>query len=446
MSRPTRKENQMRKAMDLNLQLKSKIAAGVVVALCSTSNVSADMWNVDGYHYISTMLMDSRVAIGYLNWQPGQEYPSSMLEVNSVVEDMLMLSYDSKKMVTLSGADAGSGANISMFNSAGSLVNSIDARSNKPTFFKGGNFGIGTDIPGQKLDVNGNANIRGSLLLDGDGQVIGNNYGGSYNDYWRMYMDKQTTDNGELHIKTGDNGTEPIYFEQATQSGSSIRMAVSANGRIGIGTPWPNSTLHMIDPVPGGSVFATLERTTLTTEAGFAFQGPNNKKFWMFQDQNSNDIRFETSGLAGEDDLNPRLELPSETKHIHACLSGGTFSVGTRTVDASKKLYVSGDAQVTGNIKVATITTGIWSIPPDYVFERDYKLASLDHVERFVNKNRHLPEIPSAKEMKEKGIDLAEMNLKLLKKVEELTLYSIQQEKRMRAMESKVESLQATRK
>jgi hypothetical protein len=59
---------------------------------------------------------------------------------------------------------------------------------------------------------------------------------------------------------------------------------------------------------------------------------------------------------------------------------------------------------------------------PDYVFEENYNLPSLTEVESYIKANKHLPEVPSAREMEEKGINLSEMNMLLLKKVEELTL------------------------
>jgi hypothetical protein len=66
---------------------------------------------------------------------------------------------------------------------------------------------------------------------------------------------------------------------------------------------------------------------------------------------------------------------------------------------------------------------------PDYVFEKDYSLLSLDEIERFILENGHLPGIPSAHTIKETGIDLGEMNRLLLEKVEELTLHVIKQQK-----------------
>ena len=74
------------------------------------------------------------------------------------------------------------------------------------------------------------------------------------------------------------------------------------------------------------------------------------------------------------------------------------------------------------------VSTPKWKVVPDYVFEPGYKMQSLSEVEAYVKTNKHLPEVPSAREM-EKGVDLAEMNLKLLKKVEELTLRMIEMEK-----------------
>jgi hypothetical protein len=88
-----------------------------------------------------------------------------------------------------------------------------------------------------------------------------------------------------------------------------------------------------------------------------------------------------------------------------------------------------------------TITVGLngWTISaPDYVFDKDYKLRPLNEVEKFIADKKHLPEVASAKEMKEKGVDLVKMNMSLLKKVEELTLYVIAQNKKIEKLEKKI--------
>ncbi len=79
--------------------------------------------------------------------------------------------------------------------------------------------------------------------------------------------------------------------------------------------------------------------------------------------------------------------------------------------------------------------------PPDYVFEQDYNLKPLDQVESFIKEHKHLPEIPSAREINEKGLDVVKMNLDLLKKVEELTLYILEQEKKITGLRKEVDVL-----
>jgi AAA15 family ATPase/GTPase len=69
------------------------------------------------------------------------------------------------------------------------------------------------------------------------------------------------------------------------------------------------------------------------------------------------------------------------------------------------------------------------------VFDDTYDLSSLETVEAYIKEHKHLPEVPSAKEMDENGLNLKEMNLLLLKKIEELTLYIIQQNKKIAELE-----------
>ena len=83
------------------------------------------------------------------------------------------------------------------------------------------------------------------------------------------------------------------------------------------------------------------------------------------------------------------------------------------------------------------VTTSMWKVSvPDYVFEKGYPLRSLEETERFVKEKKHLPEIPSAKEMAAKGLDFTEMNMQLLKKVEELTLHMIAMDKDLKALKA----------
>jgi len=111
-------------------------------------------------------------------------------------------------------------------------------------------------------------------------------------------------------------------------------------------------------------------------------------------------------------------------------------NVGIGTDSPMAKLAVDGNI-LAKEIKVKTDIT-----VPDYVFEPDYELNSLAYIADYVKTNKHLPEIPSAKEIKKDGLDLAEMNLLLLKKVEELTLHAIENEKKRNELEAKVSKLE----
>jgi hypothetical protein len=86
-------------------------------------------------------------------------------------------------------------------------------------------------------------------------------------------------------------------------------------------------------------------------------------------------------------------------------------------------------------VRVAVSTTTHWA---DYVFAKGYKLKSLSDVEQYILKHKHLPEVPSAEEVKENGIDMLEMNSILLKKIEELTLYTIALQKQLDAQQKEI--------
>ncbi|WP_436517256.1 hypothetical protein [Ekhidna sp. To15] len=113
---------------------------------------------------------------------------------------------------------------------------------------------------------------------------------------------------------------------------------------------------------------------------------------------------------------------------------GSAGEVGIGTDSPSEKLEVNGTIR---SKEVKVEATG-W---PDYVFESDYNLRSLEETEEYIKTNKHLPEIPSAKEMEANGVQLGEMNMLLLKKIEELTLYVIDLKKENEAQQKEIEKL-----
>jgi hypothetical protein len=108
-------------------------------------------------------------------------------------------------------------------------------------------------------------------------------------------------------------------------------------------------------------------------------------------------------------------------------------NVGIGTTNPQDKLTVAGKIGAR-EIKVTT------NAGADFVFEPGYKLPVLSELEQFVKTNKHLPEIPTAQQMVKEGINLGELNIKLLQKVEELTLHLIEKDKQMNALQKTVKT------
>ena len=89
--------------------------------------------------------------------------------------------------------------------------------------------------------------------------------------------------------------------------------------------------------------------------------------------------------------------------------------------------------------KEIKVQLNVWS---DFVFAKDYELPTLEELEAYILQNQHLPDIPSETEVIENGVNLGEMNAKLLQKIEELTLYLIEQNKQNKAQQKKIEQLE----
>src|SRR5690554_203142 len=119
----------------------------------------------------------------------------------------------------------------------------------------------------------------------------------------------------------------------------------------------------------------------------------------------------------------------------------GKIGIGTATPDEL--------LTVKGKIHTQEVLVDLdGAVAPDYVFEKyfngfsemmpEYRLISLEELEAFLKENKHLPNVPSAETMQQEGISLKEMNLILLQKIEELTLYTLQQQKEIDALKENV--------
>jgi hypothetical protein len=138
-----------------------------------------------------------------------------------------------------------------------------------------------------------------------------------------------------------------------------------------------------------------------------------------------------------------RLEIGYQTasgQHLWRqwVIHGPTGNVGIGTGTPSAKLDVNGDLAVSGNIRIKDWTLAV----PDTVFEPDYQLPGLDEVRDYVDRNKHLPDIPSAAEVHRDGLSVGEFCMKLLKKIEEFTLYVVQQQETIRGLEQRLEQVE----
>jgi hypothetical protein len=115
--------------------------------------------------------------------------------------------------------------------------------------------------------------------------------------------------------------------------------------------------------------------------------------------------------------------------------------IGTSSVPKAYTLGVNGKV-ICGEVFVQNYSA--WQFP-DYVFEPSYKLPSLESVAKYIKENKHLPNVPSAKEIeRDGGISIGQMNLILLQKVEEMTLYILEQERRIKQLEEKMGTANGT--
>jgi hypothetical protein len=131
------------------------------------------------------------------------------------------------------------------------------------------------------------------------------------------------------------------------------------------------------------------------------------------------------------------------TKYNNITEKDGKIGIGTKTPDEL--------LTVKGKIHTQEVLVDLnGAVAPDYVFETyfkgfsnlnpDYNILSLKEVDEFIKKNHHLPKIPSAEILEKEGMSLKEMNLLLLEKIEELTLYTIEQQKEIEALKNAISS------
>ena len=200
-------------------------------------------------------------------------------------------------------------------------------------------------------------------------------------------------------------------------------MRITDTGNVSIGTTAPVSNLEIVSTNQVSSGDGNLSIRSSDS------MSINKGGFLSFGGSYSGTLRTVFAGISGRkenstsNDIAGYLSLETSSSTLGSIermriTSAGNVGIGT-TNTQGYKLAVAGN-MIAEEVKVKL--QGTW---PDYVFNTDYSLMPLKEIKAYVQENKHLPEVPSAKEIEKNGINLSEMNMLLLKKVEELTLHLI---------------------
>jgi len=293
----------------------------------------------------------------------------------------------------------------------------------------GDKVGIGVNPPLEKLHVNGSVrgNGPGGQLTVNTGNGI--LYLGPRNTGWahietdrpKFYFSMPVTVNGGL----SSYSTNDLFLQTADVTRLTI---LNSNGKVGIGLTLPEGKLH----VKGCAYFGNENENSSHRIAiggsggnygsvgyGYKYTTTSFDHTYSVADYASQ-LAFDVGGFTFRTAPSGSAGSLVPFTDVMKILQNGNVGIGTSSIDY--KLTVN------GKIKAEEVKVVV-DVPSDFVFESDYTLRSLEEVEKFISENKHLPNVPSAKEIKENGWEVGEMSNKLLEKVEELTLYLIELKK-----------------
>ncbi|GAA4273202.1 hypothetical protein U6A24_19815 [Aquimarina gracilis] len=306
------------------------------------------------------------------------------------------------------------------------------------SFFNGGNVGIGTTNPQEKLEVKGKIYLNSGPDDDGI-------YWARHNMTMGTIPGSYNHNNFKLKPGGSSQGVLQSVFQMYTAASETnhaekIRIHTSGNsffngGNVGIGTTNPQEKLEVTGKIylnsgpdddgiywarhnmTMGTIPGSYNHNNFKLKPGGSSQGVLQSVFQMYtaasETNHAEKIRIHTSG--------------------NSFFNGGNVGIGTTTPDS--KLTVK------GKIHAEEVKIDLSVPAPDYVFKKEYDLLTIDEVQQHIQEKGHLPNIPSAKVMEAEGVDLGAMNMKLLEKIEELTLYTIEQENRIKQLEQKMNSI-----
>jgi hypothetical protein len=300
-----------------------------------------------------------------------------------------------------------------------------------------GQLGIGTANPTAKLDVRGTLKVASDASLS---NKVSLNAGSGQKSVlslknWTAAQTSGTSGWDVVAQSSTTCGTEApgIKFVQNIFSpgGSSTSNAllIGENGRIGIGTSNPNSRLEVYNTAAAGHLrlsandVANADQVRIDLDFHVANTNHTLARVASFYENSAN------NGSGGLRFFTRAAGALTERMRIH---SNGYVGIGLPAGKVADEMLT-----VNGTIHAKRVKVNLAGPLADYVFDKNYKLMDLKDVENYVNEHSHLPEVPSATEVANNGMDLGEMQNKMLQKIEELTLYVIKQQKEIDELKKK---------
>lgn len=279
---------------------------------------------------------------------------------------------------------------------------------------------------------------------------------------------------GALMQLYSGSATDDIAFGYGSSTAFTEKMRIKGNGNVGIGVTNPGSKLEIVQASSSNAVSVNQ------TGSGFSVLAQNNNATATVLALNAGTgpslITIGKVGINNTDpsfnlDVDGRMRLRNESASITAgfWLDGttdatrsfvGTFNNNTMglygagsgwsfLMDVNDGAIMIGTAQkaagykvnVGGKIIAEELRVSLRANWPDYVFEKNYTLPSFEALEKYIQTNKHLPNIPAAAEVEKNGIAVGEMQIKLMEKIEELTLYMLQLKKENDALKLRIDDL-----
>ncbi|WP_240665091.1 MULTISPECIES: hypothetical protein [Flavobacterium] len=392
----------------------------------------------------------------------GTAKPSAKLDVQGNIKFRDVLSTDGRMHIN-------GGEKLFILNKEGVIIGK-EWGGNGNLYVEGqtiltGNVGVGTDNPSEKMEVNGGYIRITNSGKEGPALSLYNPEKTEAGAVWRMYnmtgpygnslqfwnypnnfsnsnQRLVLHDNGDMslngNITLGKNlyasdlvsgGTNSWIFHTPDDGRNTLHIApnsennwkwdkgmvIKADGNVGVGITTPLGKLHVGDNTNAGVVLNNRISSVISqipAQLSWAESG--------------------ALGQAGDLIISPRTDISASVKF---------YTNDGKTISERFRISGLGNAALQGKleakeIKVTTTPTA------DFVFADDYNLPKLEEVEKHVKEKRHLPEIASAKEMEKEGVNVGAFQIKLLQKIEELTLYVIQQKKQLEIQNKRIEELE----